>query len=519
MKARQAKKALNALSLNIMTNAFSNMFPHAPYNGTSTYHSNRVETLEGYLRSDGYITKRYTYIDRLLLDPIVHRVVSIPAEDAFRGEFKIICQDERLDADDLIMLNTEFKNAIVDTYDQLTIPKLLERAAFQVRAFGGSSIIIEPSIEEGLDNNIEQQKPLDLEKIVYDPENLTFAAYAAEPREVVFPLANNMRRAIDNQGEFCTFLNYRLHQTRVLKILGQHISNRTNALFNGYGASILEFLVTSINEAGKGKAAIFQLMDEAKITMFSNPMIDTLYSDQQIQGYGNQEVTRALMDHMEKLLSVANNYNKILAPKDSKLEQIQVDFSKLTDALKYLSKSFISASGVPEVKIFGANSENQGLIQNDSPILKEYHKSTVVPLREKFRPAVLFFAKLIAKNKLGFIPNGIDVEFPPQVDLTEIQENQIKSTKLEQILQLKNNKLITKQYANKMINELGIFSTPLDVDKIPDEFEVISDYSAVYSDVTDQNNEEQNPLNKKVEEKQDFKSIIKKLFKSTSNDS
>src|SRR5262249_3357561 len=68
-----------------------------------------------------------------------------------------------------------------------------------------------------------------------------------------------------NMGDFYDYYGYRLHKSRVCRVVGKECPSFLRPRLRGWGMSELERLVRSLNQYMKNQDVIFELLDEAKV--------------------------------------------------------------------------------------------------------------------------------------------------------------------------------------------------------------------------------------------------------------
>jgi len=223
---------------------------------------------------------------------LVQTICDVPVDDAFRGGITI--QSKDLDEDQIL----ELINAIDEHRD-------LEQLKFgqkMNRLFGGAGVLIltDQDPETPLDMKQIQQGD-DLEFRGVDMWELYFDMQAQEGFNPVDGLYTKsydpMVTGDSTQSEYFSYYGIKVHRSRVMILKGIEAPSFVRPRLRGWGLSVVETLVRSLNQYLKSTDLAFEVLDEFKVDIFKmKNLVNTLMSPD-----GTNKVRRLVeLANMEK---------------------------------------------------------------------------------------------------------------------------------------------------------------------------------------------------------------------------
>jgi hypothetical protein len=142
------------------------------------------------------------------------------------------------------------------------------------------------------------------------------------------------------------------------------------------------------------------------------------------------------------------------------LENFTTDFGALPELINTYLKVLASAADVPVTRFLGIS--NSGLTQSAEGDLENYYNS-LNRLQTHIGKAVKRITQILYLNLFGYDEEyeKIEVVFPPLWNLSDEEEEKIKSMKLEKILKAEEIGLMNADEAITEINQEKIFNTEL----------------------------------------------------------
>lgn len=353
---------------------------------------------------------------------IVQTLVDQPVSDAFRTGY-IVKTDQ---------LDDSQKRKLYYYIERNRINEIIMEAFNWSRLFGGSGIII----------NTDQKPdtPLDYSKITEDSP-LEFLAADMWELYTDIPMWNPW----ENMSQASTYNYYgmRLNRSRVLPIMGKKPPSFIRNRLRGWGMSELERVVRSINSYLKNQDLIFELLDEAKVDVY------------QLNGFNTAMLTSQGTRVAEKRVQTANTLksylNALVLDTSDKYEQKQLSFNGLSDILNQIRQGVAADLKMPLTKLFGVSAAGFNSGEDD---IENYNSMIESEVRSKAKPVVVSVLEVICQKLFGFIPDDMNIEFKSLRILSAEQEENMKNSKFNRLIEAVANGLATpKQFMVGCNNE------------------------------------------------------------------
>lgn len=189
-----------------------------------------------------------------------------------------------------------------------------QQALFWKRLFGGGALVIMDGRDPAL--------PLNLENINQDTD-LDF--YATDCWEIS---NSNMQSGELSHIDWLSDTPFHLrghaiHKSRVIVFKGKEFPPLYRPVGRGWGMSILEPLVRTLNKSIKNENVIFELLDEAKMDIFSFYGLNDALMDEQ--------ATDAITKRVGYASTLKNYMKAILLDSEDEYSQKQIHFNGLAD--------------------------------------------------------------------------------------------------------------------------------------------------------------------------------------------
>lgn len=344
---------------------------------------------------------------------IVQTLVDQPVSDAFRTGY-IVKTDQ---------LDDSQKRKLYYYIERNRINEIIMEAFNWSRLFGGSGIII----------NTDQKPdtPLDYSKITEDSP-LEFLAADMWELYTDIPMWNPW----ENMSQASTYNYYgmRLNRSRVLPIMGKKPPSFIRNRLRGWGMSELERVVRSINSYLKNQDLIFELLDEAKVDVY------------QLNGFNTAMLTAQGTRVAEKRVQTANTLksylNALVLDTTDKYDQKQLSFNGLSDILNQIRQGVAADLKMPLTKLFGVSAAGFNSGEDD---IENYNSMIESEVRSKAKPVVVSVLEVICQKLFGFIPDDMNIEFKSLRILSAEQEENMKNSKFNRLIEAVANGLATPE--------------------------------------------------------------------------
>ena len=407
------------------------------------------------------ITNMRTLLNEMYIEHgIIQTMIDQPVEDGFRGGFKIISSE--LSNDEII----ELEKKIEETE---AVEKLIEALKWN-RLFGGAGLIINVAGEDPRDD-------FDIEAV---GEGREIEFYSADRWE----LANNpyiLTPTLTPNGQRVKDVNFNyygieINPSRVLILRGKPAPSLKRLQLQGWGMSELERLVSPMNKFLKNQNVIYELLDEAKLDVYS---IDN-YAGSVASGQEEAVKKRIMLTNYMK-----SYLNALILDADDKFDQKQMSMAGVSEVLREARYDIASAMKMPVTKIFGMSSA--GFNSGDDDI-ENYNSMIERDVRTPAKNIIKTIVRLLCKATFDYIPEDIDIEFESLRIMKETEEEALRTSKYNRFRDLYINGLITKGEFYDLLNQENVIQQELKI-KGDDEYYSMLDGGASPMQNINQGNE------------------------------
>lgn len=350
---------------------------------------------------------------------LVQTIVDLPIDDALRGGVEI--KSEELNEEQVKELLTTIKRK----KDLITVGQ----AAKWNRLYGGAGIITL--------TDQDPSTPLDMEAI---DENTPLKFRAVDMWELFWTQQNTEEYDVQLQeevgNEFYDYYGEKLHKSRVMPLKGLEAPSFIRPRLRGWGFSVVEILVRSINQYLKATDLAFEVLDEFKIDVYK------------IKGFTQALMNPAAEQQVKRRIQLANyqkNYQHALSMDvEDDWDHKQLSFAGLGDAMLQIRMQVASDMRMPITKLFGISAAGFNSGEDDIEVYNSMVESTV---RNKIEYDILRICELRCQQLFGFIPEDLSLTFKPLRVMSAEQEETIKTQKFARLSQaLSMNQIDTKTF-------------------------------------------------------------------------
>jgi hypothetical protein len=338
---------------------------------------------------------------------LVQTVVDLPVDDALRGGIAI--RSGQLSDEQIADLQTS-----VDRDDDL---RTVGQAAKWMRLFGGAGILIitdqdpeQPfNIKEITKDSPLEFRAVDLWELFWDQQNID--GYDPQVQS-------------ENFEEYSYYAT-KMHRSRVMRLKGLTAPSFLRPRLRGWGFSVVEILVRSINQYLKATDLGFEVLDEFKLDVFKiKNLVNTLLSPN-----GAEKIhQRVTMANWQK-----NFQNAIVMDSEDDFDHKQLSFSGLAEAMEGIRMQVAADMRMPITKLFGT-SASAGIGNTDQNDMENYNAMVDSQVRSKIKYDILRVLEIKCQKLFGMVPDDLSIEFAPLRVLTAEQEENVKNAKHNRLL-------------------------------------------------------------------------------------
>lgn len=285
----------------------------------------------------------------------------------------------------------------------------VQQAVFWKRLYGGAGIVIMDGRDPSTPLNLEDiNEKTDLDFYVTDNWELSGTEQGA--------ISLN---AIDWLSDVpFTVRGHKIHKSRVIPLKGKEFPPLYRPMGRGWGMSILEPLVRTLNKGIKNENVIFELLDEAKIDIFSFYGLNDALQDEQ--------ATDAITKRVGYASMVKNYMKALLLDSEDVYQQKQIHFNGLAD-LKVDSRVDMAADArITMNKLYGTSPAGFNSGEAD----RETYADTVeAEVRIPTEAAIIRILEVVGRKVLGKTLD-FDIYWESLIRTSEYEVEKMKTLKL-----------------------------------------------------------------------------------------
>lgn len=336
---------------------------------------------------------------------LIQTIVDVPVDDGFRGGVTI--KSKQLSEDQLVDLNLAMERE--------KCIWAAKQANKWNRLFGGAGVII--IIEDQ-----DPEEPIDLDAITEDtaiefrPVDLWELFWDLQGTNSYDPGAG-----MEN-FEHYSYYGEKVHRSRIIKLRGHEAPSFIRPRLRGWGLSVVEKLVRSVNQYLKATDVTYEVLDEFKLDIFK------------LKGLASNLMQPDGLKTTQERVRLANgrkNYqNATVLDSEDDFQQRQLTFSGLGEVKQDIRIQAASDLRMPLTKIFGLSASGFNSGEDDIEVYNGMIESSI---RDEAKGQVLTMAEILCQKNFGMIPDDLEVEFKPLRVLSSTDEQTIKTQKMSSL--------------------------------------------------------------------------------------
>jgi len=373
---------------------------------------------------------------------IIQNVIDVPVDDGLRGG--ILIQSKQLSEEQIndLLVSVERDNDISKVGQGMKWNRLYGGAG--VLAITGQNPETPLDIKSiSLDSPLEF-RPVDMWELFWDKQNVE--GYNPELQEHEF--------------EYYSYYGKKVHKSRVLRMEGLVAPSFIRPRLRGWGFSVIEAMVRSINQYLKSNNLSFEVLDEFKLDVYKlKDLKNTL-----LQPGGDAKVKQRV-----GLANGQKNYQKaVVLDAEDDFDHKQLSFAGLSDAMKEIRNQVAADLRMPQTKIFGQSSAGFNSGEDDIEVYNSMVEGTV---RNNCKPIILKIIEIKCQKLFGMIPSDLKIEFKPLRVLSAEQEETVKTNKFNRVLAARTAGEIDSLEFRECCNRDNLLPIQLDVKNINTEID------------------------------------------------
>ena len=390
------------------------------------------------VQTANYVMERFTWdyytLNILFRDNwIAKAIIEKPANEMLKNGFSIHSQIEP-DKIDKIM------NIWQKTKTQNKFLKCLKWA----RLYGGCLLI--PMIE----NQGDLSKPLDYETIMPDSYKGCFTVDRWSGVSPSIELVDNITDPDFGQPEYydisdnITGKTFRIHHSRVIKMIGREMPYWEEIAETYWGASELEHVYTELKKRDDTSANISFLIFLANIRVFKMDGMSQMLS------IGDQQAAQRVYETMKTMNHLMCNTGTLAIDKEEDFAMHGYSFTGINDVYESFMLDISGAAEIPVDKLFGRSPSG---FNSGAETLQNYY-DTIDEKRETYvREPLEKIVKIITMSALGEIPDDIEIDFNPVRRPSDLEKSDLAQKNAQPIFDAYAGGLIGKGTALKELKQ------------------------------------------------------------------
>lgn len=385
-----------------------------------------------------YVMERFTWdyytLNILFRDNwIAKAIIEKPANEMLKNGFSIHSQIEP-DKIDKIM------NIWQKTKTQNKFLKCLKWA----RLYGGCLLI--PMIE----NQGDLSKPFDYETIMPDSYKGCFTVDRWSGVSPSIELVDNITDPDFGQPKYydvsdnTTGKTFRIHHSRVIKMIGREMPYWEEIAETYWGASELEHVYTELKKRDDTSANISFLIFLANIRVFKMDGMSQMLS------IGDQQAAQRVYETMKTMNHLMCNTGTLAIDKEEDFAMHGYSFTGINDVYESFMLDISGAAEIPVDKLFGRSPSG---FNSGAETLQNYY-DTIDEKRETYvREPLEKIVKIITMSALGEIPDDIEIDFNPVRRPSDLEKSDLAQKNAQPIFDAYAGGLIGKGTALKELKQ------------------------------------------------------------------
>ena len=255
----------------------------------------------------------------------------------------------------------------------------------------------------------------------------------------------------DGQGHTVTTV----HHSRIIRFTGRDLPRIERQTELYWGESEIEALYQEVVSHDNVSANMAALTFQANVNTMEVKGMEQLLS------MSSPQVQRRFWQVMQAQATLRSNFGMQLVEQGNKLTNTQYSFAGLKDVYESMALNLCGASHYPMTKLFGRSPG--GLNSTGESDLTNYYDYVDSQREAKLRPALEKLLPVLCMSTLGYVPDDLDIAFPPLWTPTAKELAEIAKSKAEAVVSVFQAGLLNADTAQKELkkqaDETGLFGS------------------------------------------------------------
>ena len=265
----------------------------------------------------------------------------------------------------------------------------------------------------------------------------------------------------------------RVHHSRVIRFTGRELPELERQAEMYWGESEVEALYRDVVAHDNVSANMAALTFQANVSTMEYKGLEQLFS------LGTSQAQEMFWRTMQAQSVLRSNYGTQLVEQGTKVTNSQYHFNGLNEVYEAMCLNLCGASRYPMTKLFGRSPS--GMNATGESDLRNYYDYVDNQREAKLRPALQKLLPVLAMSAWGYVPDDLEIGFPPLWTPTAKEVAEIAKAKAETVTAAYQAGLLHVDTAQKELKKLeeetGMFGS------ISDE-EIAANAGKTYQDAT-----------------------------------
>ena len=359
---------------------------------------------------------------------LVQTIVDQPVDDAFATGFDV--KSAQLNGNDIdeILLYCE-EHGVIDA---------LMYAEKWGRLYGGGGVVMLCAQDMSKPFKIESLKPG--QEIDFRDADL-WELYST--RQNIQPETNYgvLDRGIYNY----TYYGQTIDPSRVLRVDGKKATSFVRPRLRGWGMSVMESVVRSMNQYMKNQDVLFELLDEAKVDVYRIKGMNS--------SLGSKNGSAQIAQRIQYANMIKNFLHALVMDLNDEYEQKQMQFTGLAEVMKEIRIQVACDLRMPLTKLFGVSAAGFSSGEDD---IENYNTMINSSVRRKSKAHLIYLMKIVCYLVHGFIPEDLTIHWNPLRVLGAEAEEKVKDSKFNRIMTGWQGGIVETKAAKEAINKAAL---------------------------------------------------------------
>lgn len=214
--------------------------------------------------------------------------------------------------------------------------------------------------------------------------------------------------------------------------------------------SELEKIVRNFNQYLKHQNVTFELLDEAKVDVFSISGFNSAISTKQGAAKTAERIQQAAQ--------IKNYQNALVIDSEDKHESKTMTFSGLAEILNQIRIGLACDLRMPMTKLFGLSASGFNSGEDD---IENYNCMIESEIRSRCKAGLTVMINILCMRLFGYIPETLRFDFRPLREMSSQEQSIIKTETLNRVVTAFGNGLITSEKAIELLNHDNVFGLEL----------------------------------------------------------